>query len=181
MGRMLVICKRMYAQKLSVKEIAGWINAALHSKQILDFARYRPAALKLFSWRPHHTAGSLLIDMRVIAMSPFSLRTSTFPRLLLPLLAGMLALAATRNAPQAAEAKAAAARTYVMPADDGYGLTECLAQGGSCARIVADAWCEAHGHARAISFGSADDLTASIGEAVGRSADKGSYIVTCAE
>ena len=96
-------------------------------------------------------------------------------------LQGMMALAITRNTPQAAEIKPVAARTYVMPADDGYGLTECLAQGGACARIVADAWCEAHGHARAINFGAAEDVTASIGGPVGHTPAKGSYIVTCAE
>ena len=115
-------------------------------------------------------------------MSPFNLRSSVLPRLLLPLLAGLLALAVTRTAPQAAEIKPAA-KIYVMPEDDGYGLTECISQGGACARIVADAWCEAHGHAQAISFGPAEDATGAIAEtaSVKTVAQKGSYLVTCGE
>lgn len=115
-------------------------------------------------------------------MSPLSLRTSVLPRVLLPLLAGLLALAATRNAPLAAELKPAA-NIYVMPEDDGYGLTECIALGGACARIVADAWCEAHGHAQAISFGPAEDATGAIAETASTkpAPEKGGYLVTCGE
>ena len=39
---------------------------------------------------------------------------------------------------------------------------ECMRTGGACGRFVANAWCEAHGHTRAIAFGSADDVTGAI-------------------
>jgi len=43
--------------------------------------------------------------------------------------------------------------TFIISANDGYGLGDCLAQGNECGRIVANAWCEAQGFARAASFG----------------------------
>ena len=109
-------------------------------------------------------------------MAPFRTRSSSFPRIALPLLAGLLVFAAGRNAPQAAEAQA-----YTIPADEGYGLTECLSQGGDCARVVADAWCESHGHAHAIALGKAEDVTGSVSEAKTEAALEGSYVVTCGE
>jgi hypothetical protein len=35
--------------------------------------------------------------------------------------------------------------TFVVPANDGYGVAGCLMNGGDCGKIVANAWCEAHG------------------------------------
>ena len=50
-------------------------------------------------------------------------------------------------------------RTFIMPEDDGYGVGDCLAggTGSACGRIVADAWCESKGFAKAKSFGRGDD------------------------
>jgi hypothetical protein len=50
-------------------------------------------------------------------------------------------------------AHAADANEYEIAANDGYGLQECLESGNECGRVVADAWCEAHGHGHALSFG----------------------------
>jgi hypothetical protein len=57
-------------------------------------------------------------------------------------------------------------RTYIMPDDDGYGVADCLAAGpkSGCGRIVADAWCESKGFARARSFGR--DETADVTGAI---------------
>ena len=96
----------------------------------------------------------------------------------------LLALAVSQHSVKAAETNTQAARPiYLMPADEGYGVTECLAVGGACAQIVADAWCESHGHARAIAFGLVDDMTASLTDVVeARSKpEAGSYFVTCGE
>ena len=38
-------------------------------------------------------------------------------------------------------------------------IMDCLTDGKSCGRVVADAWCEAHGHGPAKSFGRASDIT----------------------
>jgi hypothetical protein len=43
--------------------------------------------------------------------------------------------------------------TFTIPSDDGYGLADCLADGRPCGKIVADAWCRAHGYEHARRFG----------------------------
>jgi len=42
---------------------------------------------------------------------------------------------------------------FVLAADDGYGVEDCLVGGHECGQTVADAWCEAHGQGNAIAFG----------------------------
>ena len=44
-------------------------------------------------------------------------------------------------------------RTFMIAAASGYGLEDCLSEGGECGRAVADAWCEAHGQGAALKFG----------------------------
>ncbi len=60
--------------------------------------------------------------------------------------------------------RAAETNAFVIPAagEDGYGINECLHSGSLCGRVIADAWCESHGHARALAFGSAVDVTGSV-------------------
>lgn len=89
---------------------------------------------------------------------------------------GAASLTAVPSAPsQAASAKS----TFVVPANDGYGVGDCVASGSTCAQIVADAWCEAQGFARSASFGFVDtvEVTGSIGTAVGGRP----VSITCAE
>jgi len=50
-------------------------------------------------------------------------------------------------------ARAADVNEYEIAANDGYGLQECLESGNECGHVVADAWCEAHGHGHALSYG----------------------------
>ncbi len=59
---------------------------------------------------------------------------------------------------------AAAQATFLVPANDGYGVGDCLASGGECGQIVADAWCETQGFRRAVDFGrtAAEDATGAI-------------------
>lgn len=60
-------------------------------------------------------------------------------------------------------------KTFLIPAADGYGVGDCLSEGGSaCGQVVADAWCESQGFASAGSFGiaSPEDHTGSIEPAV---------------
>ena len=121
-------------------------------------------------------------------MASLNFRAGRMPRILLPLLACALFAATARNGLQAAESFATHA--YVVPADEGYGLTECLTSGGECARVVADAWCESHGHAQSVSLGKADDVTGALVvanyAAAGVRSDEdlpaaASYVVTCGE
>ncbi len=80
------------------------------------------------------------------------------PRIILPLMAGLvLAAIAGRSQVQAADRN-----SFVINDNEGYGITECLTNGTACGRIVADAWCEAHGHGQAVAFGRADDVTGAV-------------------
>ncbi len=74
------------------------------------------------------------------------------PPLIVPLLATFLLLAAGAGG-------ARAANTFVISDNEGYGIMDCVTDGKSCGRVVADAWCEAHGHGPAKSFGRASDIT----------------------
>jgi hypothetical protein len=76
---------------------------------------------------------------------------------------------------QAAEA----GNSFVVVAADGYGVEDCLAEGEECGRVVADAWCEAHGHGPAISFGLADDVTGAITTKVAAEKPRNPYIIRC--
>jgi hypothetical protein len=57
-------------------------------------------------------------------------------------------------------ARADAGHEYVVAANDGYGLEDCLAAGNECGRVVADAWCEANGHGHALAYGPRSALDA---------------------
>jgi hypothetical protein len=67
---------------------------------------------------------------------------------------------------------------YSVAANDGYGLEECLSGGAECGQVVADAWCEAHGHGAALSFGPASRF---LGTATKVSAAPESYVVNCGD
>lgn len=58
----------------------------------------------------------------------------------------------------ASSARAADTHAIVIAASDGYGVEDCLAEAGECGQVVADAWCESHGHGAAVSFGRAEDV-----------------------
>jgi hypothetical protein len=92
------------------------------------------------------------------------------------LLAGLsLSLLGTESTQAASPAQA----TFIVPANDGYGIGDCATTGSSCGKVVADSWCEAQGFARSESFGIADpaDVTGSI---VGKAVDR-PISITCAE
>ena len=76
-------------------------------------------------------------------------------------LGGAAVLAVVPNeSSQAASSNA----TFIVPANDGYGVGDCALAGGACGQVVANQWCEAQGFARATSFGAADpaDITGSV-------------------
>jgi hypothetical protein len=43
--------------------------------------------------------------------------------------------------------------TFTITAASGYGVEDCLSEGGECGRVVANAWCEEHGRGEALKFG----------------------------
>ena len=74
-------------------------------------------------------------------------------------------------------------RDFVVPADDGYGMDDCLAEGGPCAKLIADSWCQVNGMKASVSYSAADmtDITATLSKKVSAKQAVPSYIVTCAE
>jgi hypothetical protein len=84
-----------------------------------------------------------------------------------------LGLFATARAPAAA-----ASRDYEIAANDGYGLSDCLAPGSECGQTVADAWCEAHGRGHALAYGLRSDVE---GRATPVSATDDSYVIRCGD
>lgn len=100
-------------------------------------------------------------------------------RALAPLLAGVLIGAGYACG---AKAEADASATYVISDQEGYGLLECVTRHSDCGKVVADSWCEAHGHGAAKAFGRADDMTASVEKSVARASfEAGAAVVACAE
>jgi hypothetical protein len=53
-------------------------------------------------------------------------------------------------------------QSFMLSPTDGYGISDCLISDRSCGKIVADAWCQAHGRAAALAYGLASDITASL-------------------
>lgn len=90
--------------------------------------------------------------------------------ILLPLL---LALSAVTH-PAAAQPPS----TFVIAASEGYGIGDCLAAGGTCGKLIADAWCSAHGAARAVSFGPAADSAEPAEQRTAR-ISPGSLVISC--
>jgi len=104
------------------------------------------------------------------------MRVAKFWPALIPLLLGLPFASAGF-----AEAQEGAGHAFIISAAAGYGVEDCLGEGGDCGRVVADAWCEAHGHGAAISFGRAEDVTGSIGVTQARAKADAPYVITCGE
>lgn len=85
-------------------------------------------------------------------------RTSSFRAtvtVIMPVLAGLILSTAFAFPSRAAE-------SYTIPANDGYGIGECMQSGNDCGRVMADSWCEAHGHAHVLAYGTNEDVTGAI-------------------
>ena len=74
---------------------------------------------------------------------------------MVPLVAGLILFDAFALPSRAAE-------SYTIPASDGYGIGECMQSGNDCGRVMADSWCEAHGHAHVLAYGTNEDVTGAI-------------------
>ncbi len=84
--------------------------------------------------------------------------------------------------PSAAPRLNAGESVFLIPPSDGYGVAECLIKGGDCGRIVANAWCESKGFARAAAFGvvSPTELTGSISARV-QTSQEPPLAITCTD
>jgi hypothetical protein len=98
-------------------------------------------------------------------LTPSSLATAT-------IIIGVLGSAIPPTSATAGETHA-----FVIAANDGYGVEDCLAGSSECGQVVADAWCEAHGHGSAISFGLQSAFSG--GAATKVSATSEPYVINC--
>ncbi len=107
--------------------------------------------------------------MSVRAVMKFSVVSSKFGHLSASLVLSIATFATVPGLSQAAPLKRAplpVGKTvaYLLPIDEGYGLSDCLARGHRCAFRVANAWCKAHGKGAAVSVGKAGDITGTIAD-----------------
>jgi hypothetical protein len=80
---------------------------------------------------------------------------------------------------EADQSYASEARTYFLAATNGYGVEECLGEGGECGKVLADAWCEGVGRGAALNFGKSEE---SVGAAPETSAAlRAPYFITCGD
>lgn len=72
-------------------------------------------------------------------------------------------------------------KDFVIQNDDGYGTSDCLVRGSACGKIVADAWCESKGFAKALAYRPSEvgDITHSTG--TGRAPAVDSFVISCSE
>jgi hypothetical protein len=82
--------------------------------------------------------------------------------------------------PGSPQATAPTVATFHVPANDGYGVGECLSSGSACGRVIADAWCETQGYVRSTEFGTAaaDEVTGSV-VLVSAAAQERPVAITC--
>ena len=66
--------------------------------------------------------------------------------------------------------------TFVIAAAQGYGVEDCLAEGGECGRAVADAWCAAEGRGPAVDFG-----RSATNRPTGPGAVESPYVIVCGD
>ena len=78
-----------------------------------------------------------------------------------------------------------AQRTFLIPASDGYGVADCISSKAECGKIVANAWCEAQGFAKATEFGVAnrEDFTGTLSKTRHAQAESAEQplVITCGE
>ena len=69
--------------------------------------------------------------------------------------------------------------TFLVPSHDGYGVGDCLLSGGECGQLVANAWCEAQGFRRAVSFAPTgpEDVTGTVQKVA--TGSHGPIAITC--
>jgi len=84
--------------------------------------------------------------------------------------------------PTAAKREKAQESVFLLPPADGYGVADCIANNRECGKIVANAWCESKGFAKAASYGavSPTEITGSIAGRGGASKDP-PLMITCSE
>jgi len=79
-------------------------------------------------------------------------------------LLGIVAAGVSLATMPSARSAASEQRTFLIPGSDGYGVADCISSKAECGTVVANAWCEAQGFGKAVSFGVAarEDFTGSV-------------------
>jgi hypothetical protein len=95
-------------------------------------------------------------------------------RVVLSILAGLFVIASLQRSARADES-----HLIIIPANDGYGIQDCLMQSKGCGEMVAAAWCQAKGYSSPIAFGRAEDITGAIAGVEEAKLDPDSFIVKC--
>ena len=90
----------------------------------------------------------------------------------------ILIISAFSSAFSATGAAGSETHAFVVAANDGYGVEDCLSGSNECGQVVADAWCEAHGHGAAVSFGLQSSFS---GAATKVSASSEPYVINCGD
>jgi hypothetical protein len=75
----------------------------------------------------------------------------------------------------------ASEKTFAVPADDGYGMDDCLAEGKACAKLVADSWCQVKGMNHSVRFEVAapEEITGSLSKYTAGTGPAPAYLITC--
>lgn len=108
-------------------------------------------------------------------------RAARAPRELLLIAAALLPLAgASFGVVHAAPGAVPEPLAFAVPTEDGYGIDTCMQGGSNCGQAVANAFCEAHGHLKAVAFGTAD-ITASTSGAAMQTARDGDVMIRCGD
>jgi hypothetical protein len=102
----------------------------------------------------------------------------------MPAVLAVVVLAPARAELQNSPSRPGKVQTFIIPSDEGYGMTDCLRgrrDEGSCGQVIADSYCEAQGFARAEHFGQFDasDVTGSVPVAAGKPAMRTVLAITC--
>lgn len=108
---------------------------------------------------------------------------SSFPKRLFGHVVVLLAIGLSFQATLTSAPRAADGLDFIVPDSDGYGIADCMKPGMECGHVIADAWCEAHGHGGARMFGLADDVTGStkVSTAAPTQVAAGAVIIRCGE
>lgn len=93
------------------------------------------------------------LTVRLIIPSKLVLASSSRKILIMVIMRFICAILVGLVVSNASNAVAEENNTYVIAAASGYGVEDCLGEGGECGQVVADAWCAAHGRGVAVKFG----------------------------
>jgi len=106
---------------------------------------------------------------------PARTRREVFRAVLLAV-GGLLALTAF-----GLSARAGGTHVLVIPADDGYGLSDCLSEHATCGPMVASAWCKAKGHGAAGTFGPVSAVVTATDTSPPAAQGPRGFAITCHE